>query len=54
MDLLRTIAAWLIACVGFHLFVTGTLMLTRAVVLRWAATLLGQHQGGGLPHGEGF
>gem|GEM_PF-6715329 len=48
MDVLRFCVAALLGCAGLYLFATGLFGLVRAVVLRWAAGLLGQHQGGEL------
>lgn len=53
MELLRICAAWALAAAGLYLIARGSLELVATIVIRWAAGLLGQHQGGDAsPHGE--
>lgn len=55
MELLRLCAAWALAAAGIYLLARGSLALVATIVIRWAAGLLGQHQGGDLrDHAEGF
>lgn len=55
MELLRLCAAWAFAAAGIYLLARGSLALVATIVIRWAAGLLGQHQGGQvLDHGDGF
>lgn len=53
MEFIRLCAAWALAAAGLYLLARGSLALVSTIVIRWAANLLGQHQGGQiLDHGE--
>lgn len=55
MELLRLCAAWALAAAGLYLLARGSLALVVTIVVRWAVSLLGQHQGGDIRnHAEGM